>query len=256
MAASGSLTDSTAPRNSHVKRNLLVVIAAVIVIGGVAGGGYGFWYLFLRPGGPAAVSGVPPVLPSGAVVAAPASLDGTWNVSETLGSFDNFSNSWVGYRVKEQLAGFGANTAVGRTPKVTGTMTLNGSVVSDAQITADLTALVSDSPARDAQLQRQSIQTDQFPTAFFKTIEPIDLGSLPSDGAQVTVTTKGALTIHNVTKTVDMTLQAVRRGGIVAVSGSMEITFADFGFSGPTSFAVLSVEDHGIMELHLLFTHA
>jgi hypothetical protein len=32
--------------------------------------------------------------------------------------------------------------------------------------------------------------------------------------------------------------------------------FADFGFQGPSSFAVLSVEDHGVMELQLHFRHA
>jgi hypothetical protein len=42
----------------------------------------------------------------------------------------------------------------------------------------------------------------------------------------------------------------------VAVSGSVNIVFADYGFQGPTSLLVVSVEDHGIMELHLLFTHA
>jgi polyisoprenoid-binding protein YceI len=256
MAASSSLTHPAVPHNSHVRRNVLIAIAAVVLIGGVAGGGYGFWYLFLRSGGPAAVSDVPLVVPSNAAVAAPASLDGTWNVSNTAGSFRDFSNSWVGYRVKEQLAGFGANTAVGRTPKVTGAMTLHGTVVSDVQITADLTALVSDSPDRDGQLRRQAIQTDQFANAVFKTIDPIDLGSLPADGQPVKVTAKGALTIHGVTRTVDINLQGVRKGGVIAVAGSIGITFADFGFSGPSSFAVLSVEDHGIMELHLLFTHA
>jgi hypothetical protein len=39
------------------------------------------------------------------------------------------------------------------------------------------------------------------------------------------------------------------------VAGSLPIVFTDYGFSGPNSFAVVSVNDHGIMELHLLFTH-
>jgi polyisoprenoid-binding protein YceI len=238
-----------------VRRNLLILIAAAIVAGGAAGG-YGLWYLFLRPGGPAAVGSEAPVFPVGVSVVAPASLDGTWTVNDSLGSMADSSASWTGYRVKEQLGGVGANTAVGRTPKVTGSMTLTGPVVDNVLITADLTALVSDDPNRDNQLRRQAIATDQFPTASFKTIAPIDLGTLPAEGTTVTVSAKGALSLHGVTKTVDVALQAVRRGGIIAVTGSLPVTFADYGFQGPTSFAVLSVEDHGIMELHVLFTHS
>jgi hypothetical protein len=36
----------------------------------------------------------------------------------------------------------------------------------------------------------------------------------------------------------------------------LEITFADFGIAKPTSFLVLSVQDHGTLELQLFFTHA
>ena len=72
----------------------------------------------------------------------------------------------------------------------------------------------------------------------------------------MSVTTSGTLTLHGVTKPIQIALQAQRRGGIVAVSGSTSIVFADYGFQGPTSLIVVSVEDHGIMELHLLFTHS
>ena len=66
----------------------------------------------------------------------------------------------------------------------------------------------------------------------------------------------GDLTIHGVTKPVDINLQAQRQGGIIAVSGTLPVVFADYGFDGPNSFSVLSVDNHGTMELHLLFTHA
>jgi polyisoprenoid-binding protein YceI len=255
MAASSPTTPEPAQHRSRTTRNLFIVVLAAIVVGGAAAGGYGLWYLFLRPGGPAAV-GEAVVFPSSPPVAAPGSLDGIWNVNDTLGSMTDFSASWVGYRVKEQLAGIGANTAVGRTPKTTGSMTLTGTVVSNVQITGDLTALQSDDPNRDNQLRHQAIDTDQFPTAVFKTTAPIDLGTLPAEGATVSVVAKGELTLHGVTRPLDIALQAARRGGVIGVTGSMNITFADFGFGGPTSFAVLTVEDHGIMELHVLFTHA
>jgi len=66
----------------------------------------------------------------------------------------------------------------------------------------------------------------------------------------------GDLTLHGVTKSVQVELQAVRSGGVVTVTRSTTVVFADFGFQGPSSFAVLSVEDHGVVEFQLQFRHA
>jgi polyisoprenoid-binding protein YceI len=233
-----------------------MTIVAVVVIAAVAGGGYGLWYVLLGPAGPAAVSSGAPVIPNGATVAAPASFDGAWNVDASLGSISDGSDSFVGYRVQEQLVGVGGHTAVGRTPKVSGSMTLSGAVVSDVKVTADLTALASDDPNRDGQLQHQAIETNTFPTATFTTTGSIDLGSLPADGTAVSVSATGSLTLHGVTRTVTIPLKAVRSGGIIAVSGTLPILFSDYSIQKPNSFSVLSVDDHGTMELHLLFRHA
>jgi len=239
---------------SHGRRNLLIVVAGLFVLAAIAAGGYGLWYILIGPAEPAAVGA--PVIPAGASVPAPASLDGSWQVNGSLGNMADASSSWVGYRVQEQLVGVGGHTAVGRTPKVSGSMTLTGSTVDNVQITADLTALASDDSHRDAQLRRQAIETDTYPTATFKTTQPVDLGSLPAEGKSVTVNATGALTLHGVTRTVQIALQVQRQGGIIAVAGSVPIVFADYGFQGPSAFSVVSVDDHGTMELHLLFTHA
>jgi polyisoprenoid-binding protein YceI len=183
-------------------------------------------------------------------------MDGTWNVDTTTGSIGDGTASFVGYRVQEQLVGVGGPTAVGRTPKVTGSLTLTGTKVGDVTITADLTGLASDDQHRDDQLRRQAIETDNFPTATFALTQPIDIGTLPADGATISATATGSLTLHGVTKAVTIQLQAVRQGGIIAVTGTLPIVFSDYSIQKPTSFSVLSVDDHGIMELHLLFTHA
>ena len=246
---------TTALNRPHRNRNLLLVLLGVLVAAGVAGGAYGLWYILVGPSAPTAVGGAP-AIPGGAGVAAPASLDGTWSVATSLGTVDDGTASFVGYRVQEQLVGVGGHTAVGRTTKVTGSLTLAGSVVDNVQITADMTALVSDNDQRDNQLKRQALQTDNFPTAMFKTIAPIDLGTLPTEGATVHSTATGALSIHGVTKTVTIDLSVQRQGGIIAVAGSLPIVFADWSIDKPNSFSVLSIDDHGTMELHLLFTHA
>ncbi len=182
------------------------------------------------------------------------SLDGTWNVDTSIGSFSDFSSSFVGYRVNENLANVGAATAVGRTPSVSGTLTLSGSTITAVKVAADLTALQSDKPMRDGQLHTQALQTDQFPTAAFELTTPIVLPSLPADGQTITVTANGNLTLHGVTRSVSLPLQAKLSGSTVTVVGSLPITFADYGIQPPQSMMVLSVDDHGVMELQLHFT--
>lgn len=250
-------TSSTAPIDRpHSNRNLLLVVLGVLIVAAVSAGGYGLWYILIGPSGPASVGTTGPVIPAGAAVAAPASLDGAWNVATSLGKVDDGTASFVGYQVQEQLVGVGGHTAVGRTTRVTGSMSLSGSVVDTVLITADMTALVSDNDQRDNQLRRQAIETDTFPTSVFKTIAPIDLGALPAENTIVHAAATGALTIHGVTKTVTIDLAIQRQGGIVAVAGSLPIVFADWSIQKPTSFSILSIDDHGIMEFHLLFTHA
>ena len=66
----------------------------------------------------------------------------------------------------------------------------------------------------------------------------------------------GDLTIHGVTRRVAIDLQGQLTNGLVVVVGSLEIQFADYDIDTPSSGLVLSVEDHGIMELQLVFGHA
>ena len=242
---------------SHRRRNLTIVAVAILVVL-VAGGGYGLWYLFLRPAGPAAVSSESLVLPS-AVASSPLAaggLPGTWNVDTSIGSLSDSSDSFVGYRVQEQLANIGANTAVGRTPNVTGSLTITGTQLTAATITADLTALQSDDSHRDGQLVNQGIETGTFPTATFTLTSPVDLGADPTNGQEIDVTATGTLNLHGVTKTVQIPLKARLAGSIIEVVGSLPIAFSYYGIQAPTSFAVLSVSDQGTMELQLFFTHA
>ncbi len=234
---------------------LLIGLALLLVLG-VVGGGLGVWYLLIGPASPVSVNAGPPAVPSNAAVAAPASLDGSWKIVDNIGSIGDATATFAGYRVKEQLAGVGGHTAVGRSPNVTGSMNLKGSVVSDVQISVDMTTIKSDDKFRDDELKVKGIQTDTFPTATFKLTAPVNLGSLPSEGQTVSVDAKGDLTLHGVTKAITLSLQARRVGGIIAVTGSTPINFPDWSIQKPVSFAVVSVDDHGTMEVHLLFTHA
>jgi polyisoprenoid-binding protein YceI len=161
----------------------------------------------------------------------------------------------VGYRVDETLAQNRANTAVGRTAQVTGTLSLDGATISSVDVTADLTRLTSDDNRRDGQLHQQALETDLFPQATFKLTTPIDLGTAPVDGQTITAAATGELTLHGVTKTVQVPIQSQLSGDVVTVTGSLEIQFADYQIQEPVSFAILSIEDHGTMEFQLHFRH-
>jgi polyisoprenoid-binding protein YceI len=258
----------TSPRTSPRRRPAgpLAIVGGVIVLAVLAGAAYGIWYLFFKPAGPAAVAeaSLPPLPSSSAGASASAtssgsttgSVDGTWNVDTSVGSASDSSGTFVGYRVQEQLANIGANTAVGRTPDVSGSLTMAGSKISAATITANLTTLKSDDDRRDGQLSRQGIQTSQFPDATFTLTSPIDLGSVPADGATFTANAVGQLTLHGQTKDVTIPVQGKRSGDAVVVTGSLPIVFADYGISKPNSFAVLSIADQGTMEFQVFFRHA
>jgi hypothetical protein len=49
-------------------------------------------------------------------------------------------------------------------------------------------------------------------------------------------------------------LQAKLVNGTVVAVGSIDVTFSDFGVEVPSSQMVLSVEDHGTLELQFLLT--
>jgi polyisoprenoid-binding protein YceI len=156
----------------------------------------------------------------------------------------------VGYRVQEQLASIGGNTAVGRTGAVTGTFTLDGTSVTAASFTATLSGLTSDDRGRDGRVQ-DALNTRQFPTTTFVLSSPIALGSIPADGQEITATAKGKLTIRGVTKEVEFQLTARLSGGALVVKASTQFAFADFSIPKPQSFLVLSIADTGTIEAQL-----
>jgi polyisoprenoid-binding protein YceI len=244
------------------KRWWIVALAAVVAVV-VAGGAV--WYFVFRDDAPAEVSidraassidgtDADTTATSGGTASKASNLSGTWNVDQSIGSFGDFTSSFAGFRVQEELAGVGAKTAVGRTPKVTGTMTIADNVVPNASFEVDMTTLTTDDSRRDNAIRTQAIETARFPKATFVLTQPIQLGSIPADGEQIQINATGSLTLHGVTKTVTIPLQAQRKGEVIAVVGSLEVPFSDYSISQPRAAAVLSVEDKGTFEVQLFFT--
>jgi polyisoprenoid-binding protein YceI len=261
------------------RRRLLPVALVLLALG--AAGAYLVWSMFLAGEPPASASlddaaGViaSPSASASAVestssdsatpsasepaesAAATTGVDGILTIDTSVGSFTDYTSAWAGFRVNEVLAqGIGETTAIGRTPSVAGTLTLEGSSLTAAEIEVDLTTITSDRPRRDDAIQR-ALETSQFTTATFVLSEPVDLGGVPADGATLAVDAVGDLTIHGVTQSVVFPLEARLVGDTIVVVGSTAVTFSDFGVSMPSAPIVVSVEGNGILELQLFFTRA
>ena len=246
------MTTTSRPSRRPLLGVVLIVVVAVV-------GGAGLWYVFSQPSGPAPVSlgSLPPatVSPAGTSGPAPSAdpVEGVWTTDPTASSTSGPA-SFVGYRVREELANIGATEAVGRTADVSGSLTIEGTTISKVEITEDLTTLQSSSDNRDRQLGRQALETATFPTATFVLTTPIELGSEPVQGQVIETTATGDLTLHGVTKSVQVPLQARLEGNTIVVAGSLRIAFADFGIAKPQAMLVLSVEDAAVMELLIHFT--
>ncbi|HSG80117.1 MAG TPA: YceI family protein [Acidimicrobiia bacterium] len=173
------------------------------------------------------------------------SVTGTWTSGD---------DSFLGYRVEEELAGIGLTTAAGRTSDVAGTLVVDGATVVSVTIEANLQTLRSDSSRRDGALRRQALETDAFPTATFVLTRPIDLPAGATNGDPFTIDATGELTLHGVTREITIPIAAQLVGDVIAVVGSTEIVFADYDIDRPSAAVVLSVEDVGIMEFQLLFS--
>jgi polyisoprenoid-binding protein YceI len=222
-----------------------VAMVAVVVL---AGGAYAV-FSFLAGGGPAPVSITQaslPALPDGETST---DLDGTWTVVA--------DDSYVGYRVREQLATLPApSDAVGRTTAVEGEMEVSGLSIESVSVTADMTQLTSDESRRDQRVRDSGPETNAFPEAAFVLTSPIDLDTKPAEGEIVQASAEGDLTVHGVTQHVSIPIEARWGGGQIQVAGSLEVVFADYDIQAPSFGGFVTVKDQGTIELLLIFEQA
>lgn len=184
-------------------------------------------------------------------------VDGEWVVDTSVAEFnyDESTGTFVGFRVEEELASIGSTTAVGRTPLVSGSITIDGKTVTSVMVEADMTGVITDDSRRDRAIQ-SALNTRNFPTAVFRLTESIDLGEDPASGDPITTTAVGELTVKDITRTVEIALEAQLIDNTVVVVGTTEVVFADYDVTVPQVPIVLSAEDHGTVELQLFFTRS
>ncbi|HET9666686.1 MAG TPA: YceI family protein [Desertimonas sp.] len=253
-----------------MNRIVKILLVATVVLVAVAGAG--IWW-FLRDDAPAAVSletaveSVDDTAPaasestasstSAAESATTQGVDGNWTVDTETGEFDyeGATGTFAGFRIQEELASIGSATAVGRTGAVTGTITIEGDALVAAEFSVDLSTITTNESRRDDRVQ-SALETGQFPTATFTLTEPVSLGAAATTGDAVSVSAVGDLAIHGVTNQVTFALDAQLVGDTIVVVGSTDILFSDYSVQVPDSQVVLSVEDHGVVEMQLLLVRA
>ena len=68
-------------------------------------------------------------------------------------------------------------TVVGRTADVEGTVTIDGTSLSAADVTVSMTTITTDNSNRDGQFL-DILKTSEFPTATFTLTEPVDISGV------------------------------------------------------------------------------
>ena len=181
------------------------------------------------------------------------SVAGEWSVG---------AGSVAGYRVREQLANLPAESdAVGRTEDVSGSVTIeqvgDAAKLTAGTLTVDTTTIQSDEGRRDNRLRNEGLQTDQYPTATFVVTQPVDVPAAALAGTASDVTLVGDLTLHGVTKSVQIPSQAQLSDGKIQVVGSLTFPLSDYGITPPNVGGfILSIADEGTLEFLVSFDKA
>ena len=231
------------------RRTLIAAILGGGLLLGAAGIGFVYFVVFAGSSPQKlALSSPTPTASGSASGSASTAGAGTWTVT---------SGSQAGYRVREKLASLPApSDAVGRTSAVTGTLTLaqssSGYSVTTADFTVDVSTLTSDQSRRDQRIHSQGLQSDRYPTATFKLTAPIALTTDAASGQTVHVSATGDLTVHGVTKSVTIPIEARLTGSKIELVGSITFPFSEFGMTPPSIGGFVTVQNNATMEFQVL----
>jgi polyisoprenoid-binding protein YceI len=231
------------PKHGTDRRRLrwwIVGAIAVVVVLAVAGP---FIYIHLIEG-PAPARLTLPSTTAGNPASSTDTVDGTWQVG---------TGSVVGYRVQEVLIGQDS-TAVGRTTRVSGDITISNSTVTGGSFTANVASVTSDQSERNAQFDGRIMDVAQYPTATLKLTAPIALSSVPAIGATSQYSATGDLTMHGVTKSVTFPVTAERTVSDIDVLADIPIQFSEWNIDNPSVGGFVTTADAGRLEVLLDLT--
>jgi polyisoprenoid-binding protein YceI len=162
------------------------------------------------------------------------------------------ANSEARYVIEEELAGFGANTAIGATNAFIGQILLDsdGSPVACSRFDVDMRTLESDESRRDNFIRGSTLQSDTYPVATFilRAVEGLD-GALTSE--EQTFTLIGDLVFRGQTQLVAWETTASVDGETLTGSAFTEFALADYNIEKPIVGSVVSIADDLRLEVDI-----
>lgn len=220
---------------------------AVLVVLGAAGP---FVYIhFIEGPAPAKL-----LLPGSGTRTTTSTSSGTSAASgEVNGTYHVGSGSKAGYRVSEVLVGQHA-TAVGRTSKIWGSITIANDEVTSGSFTVDMASVVSDQSQRNAQFDGRIMDVAKYPTATLTLTAPVALGTVPPVGAKATYKASGTLDMHGVSRAVSFSLAAERTPDGIYALVDLPIAFAQWDIANPSLGGFVTTADSGTLEVLVYLT--
>lgn len=157
------------------------------------------------------------------------------------------------YKAEEELAGTGANTAIGKTNAFIGTIMFaaDGNPLACSRFDVDLRTLQSDESRRDNFLYNNTLETGTYPLATFILTSVEGLSGPLVDGQETTFTMIGNLTVHGVTKLVAWDATVTLNGDTITGSATTAFDMPDFNITPPKVGPVLSLDEHVVLEIDI-----
>jgi len=161
-------------------------------------------------------------------------------------------NSEARYVIEEELAGFGANTAIGATNAFIGQILLDsdGNPVACSRFDVDMRTLQSDESRRDNFIRGSTLQSDTYPVATFilRAVEGLD-GALTTE--EQTFTLIGDLVFRGQTQLVAWETTASLDGDVLTGSAFTEFLLTDYNIEKPIVGSVVSIADDLRLEVDI-----
>jgi polyisoprenoid-binding protein YceI len=229
-----------------MQRRILAIVAVLVVIVLAAG-----TFLLFSRGRPTSASHKA----AGAATVVGTPIPTTGLTKYTLQT----SQSSASYSVHEDLAfgGVGSHTAVGTSKNVSGSLYLglsgNHPVLTQVNVTVDLTSLMSDSSLRDQHVQ-DYLDTSEFPSAQFSSTNVSGLPATYTSGTAISFQLIGNLKLHGVTSQETFTVNGKLDGTSISGIATTTIFMTDFGIS-PPDLAGIAIVDNKVT-LTITFTAA
>jgi polyisoprenoid-binding protein YceI len=234
-----------------------VIAAGLVAIALLAGLGGAYVYFF------SGLRTTPKSLTlSGRATSTPAATAATSGAGTTAlaGNWTVASGSLAGYRVQEQFAGqSSSHEAVARTSSVSGGLSVqqssSGLQASSIKFTAQLANLKSIdqvaglSVSRRDSIVSQTLSVSQYPDATFQA-QSVALPASAASGDTASLTIPGQLTIHGVTKSVQVAVQLKVTGSQAQAAGSTTFQMTDFGIN-PPQIPITTVQPKVTLEFQL-----